>query len=85
MERWPIKDLQRRGARIVTDVERTGEPAVITRRGVPVAAVVPIDRLGDTQRDTPDNRGEHLVAGLWNTADTGLTTEAIMRITRGDD
>jgi prevent-host-death family protein len=86
MEQWAIRDLQRRGASIVTGVERTGEPAVITRRGRPVAAVVPIDRVQPrseaVDRETSIRRALDAVRG---TADTDLTTDEIMRMTRGDD
>jgi prevent-host-death family protein len=86
MERWAIRDLQRRGASIVSGVERTGEPAVITRRGRPVAAVVPLDRVQPpsdaVDRETSIRRALDAVRG---TADTDLTTDEIMRMTRGDD
>jgi prevent-host-death family protein len=38
-----IRDLQRNTSGVVNDVARSGRPAVITRHGEPVAAVVPVD------------------------------------------
>lgn len=38
-----IRDLARRPSRVVDDVVETGRPAIITRHGKPVGAVVPID------------------------------------------
>lgn len=39
-----IRDLTRGASRVVEDVARSKRPAIVTRRGEPVAAVVPIDR-----------------------------------------
>ncbi len=86
MDHWAIRDLQRRGASIVSGVERTGEPAVITRRGRPVAAVVPIDRVQPAHK--PGDRElaiRQALDAIRGTADAGLTTDEIMRMTRGDD
>jgi prevent-host-death family protein len=38
-----IRELARRASAVVSGVARTKRPAIITRRGQPVAAVVPID------------------------------------------
>lgn len=38
-----IRELSRNASGVVDDVARTGRPALITKHGVPVAAVVPID------------------------------------------
>jgi len=38
-----IRDLSRNTSRVVEDVASTGRPALVTRHGAPVAAVVPID------------------------------------------
>jgi prevent-host-death family protein len=38
-----IRDLARNASRVVADVARTGRPALVTKHGRPVAAVVPID------------------------------------------
>jgi prevent-host-death family protein len=38
-----IRDLQRDPSGIIRQVTRTGRPAVVTNRGEPVAAVVPVD------------------------------------------
>lgn len=44
-----MRDLARRASEVVEDVVRSGRPALVTRRGHPVAAVVPIaeDELED--------------------------------------
>lgn len=38
-----IRDLARNASSIINDIEQTKEPALITRRGRPVAYMVPID------------------------------------------
>lgn len=38
-----IRDLARRSSRVVDDVSSSGRPAIITRRGKPVAALIAID------------------------------------------
>jgi prevent-host-death family protein len=38
-----VRDLARRASSIISDIEQTKEPALITRRGRPVAYVLPID------------------------------------------
>jgi prevent-host-death family protein len=38
-----IRDLARRPSQVVDEVLRSGNPAIITRRGRPVSAIVPID------------------------------------------
>lgn len=38
-----IRDLQRDTSRVVRQVTRTGRPAIVTNRGDPVVAVVPVD------------------------------------------
>lgn len=38
-----IRDLARKASQIVEQVGSTGRPALITRRGKPVAALIPID------------------------------------------
>jgi prevent-host-death family protein len=38
-----IRDLARRPSQVVDEVARTGRPAIITRRGQPVTAMVAID------------------------------------------
>lgn len=43
MDSIGVRELAERASAVVAEVERTGEPALVTRRGRPVAAVVPID------------------------------------------
>ena len=38
-----IRDLSRNASSVVDDVARTGRPALVTKHGAPIAAVVPID------------------------------------------
>ena len=38
-----IRELSRNASGVVRDVAATGRPAVVTKHGVPVAAVVPFD------------------------------------------
>ena len=38
-----VRDLGRNPSRVIDDVERTGRPAIVTRRGRPVTAIVPVD------------------------------------------
>jgi prevent-host-death family protein len=38
-----IRELSRNTSSVVDDVARTGRPALVTKHGAPVAAVVPID------------------------------------------
>jgi prevent-host-death family protein len=38
-----IRDLARNASGVVRDVARTGRPALVTRHGEPMVAVVPID------------------------------------------
>jgi prevent-host-death family protein len=38
-----IRDLSRNPSSVVADVARTGRPALVTRHGAPVAALVPVD------------------------------------------
>ena len=38
-----IRDLANKASAVVDEVARSGKPAVVTKRGKPVAAVVPID------------------------------------------
>ena len=38
-----IRDLARRPSQVVDEVARTGRPAIITRRGQPVTAMIAID------------------------------------------
>lgn len=38
-----IRELARGASKVVDDVARSGHPAIVTRRGQPIAAVVPID------------------------------------------
>jgi len=38
-----VRDLARRASSIISDIEQTKEPALITRRGRPVAYVLPVD------------------------------------------
>lgn len=38
-----IRDLARNASQVVRDVARTGRPALVTRHGAPMVAVVPID------------------------------------------
>jgi prevent-host-death family protein len=38
-----IRDLANNASAVVAEVEASGRPAVVTKRGRPVAAVVPID------------------------------------------
>jgi prevent-host-death family protein len=41
-----IRDLTRNASRVVEEVTRTGRPALVTKRGRLVAAVIPIDAEG---------------------------------------
>jgi antitoxin YefM len=38
-----IRDLSRNASSVVDDVARTGRPAIVTKHGAPVAALVPVD------------------------------------------
>lgn len=38
-----IRELSRNASSVVDDVARTGRPALVTKRGAPIAAVVPVD------------------------------------------
>jgi prevent-host-death family protein len=38
-----IRDLTHQASRVVDSVQRTGRPAIVTKHGRPVAALVPID------------------------------------------
>ncbi len=38
-----IRELSRNASGVVDEVSRTGRPALVTKHGAPVAAVVPID------------------------------------------
>lgn len=38
-----IRELSRNTSSVVDDVARTGRPALVTKHGAPVAAVVPVD------------------------------------------
>jgi len=38
-----IRELSRNASGVVEQVTRTGRPAVVTKRGAPVAAVIPLD------------------------------------------
>lgn len=38
-----IRELSRNASGVVEEVTRTGRPAVVTKRGAPVAAVIPLD------------------------------------------
>lgn len=40
---YGIRDLARQASQVVDEVEKTGRPALITRHGKPVAALVPVD------------------------------------------
>jgi prevent-host-death family protein len=43
MDSIGVRELAERASAVIAEVERSGEPALVTRRGRPVAAVVPID------------------------------------------
>lgn len=43
MATFSIRELARNASRVVDDVSRTKRPALVTKRGAPVAAVVPLD------------------------------------------
>jgi len=43
MATFSIRELTRNAGRVVDDVSRTRRPALVTRRGTPVAALVPLD------------------------------------------
>ncbi len=43
MPTFSIRDLARRSSRIVDDVVSSGRPAIITRRGKPVSAMIAIN------------------------------------------
>lgn len=45
---YGIRELARQASRVVDEVEKTGKPAVITRHGRPVAALVAVDE-GDLE------------------------------------
>ena len=38
-----IRDLSRNASSVVDEVARTGRPAIVTKHGTPVAALVPVD------------------------------------------
>jgi prevent-host-death family protein len=38
-----IRELSRNASGVVREVTRTGRPALVTKRGAPVAAVIPLD------------------------------------------
>lgn len=38
-----IRELSRNASGVIEEVSRTGRPAVVTKHGAPVAAVVPLD------------------------------------------
>ena len=38
-----IRDLSRNASSVVDEVARTGRPAIVTKHGAPVAALVPVD------------------------------------------
>lgn len=40
---YGIRDLARQASHVVSDVEKSRKPALITRHGKPVAALVPVD------------------------------------------
>src|SRR5579859_3705249 len=45
---FSIRDLARKASGVVEEVTRTGRPALVTKHGAPVAAVVPLD-AGDVE------------------------------------
>jgi prevent-host-death family protein len=47
-----IRDLSRNPSAVVDEVERSGRPALVTRNGKPIAALVRIDQLS-TVADPP--------------------------------
>lgn len=42
MATFSIRELARNASRVVEDVSRTKRPALVTKHGIPVAAVVPL-------------------------------------------
>ncbi len=51
MPRITVSDLQRRGAEIFDQLEETGKPVVIFRRGLPVAVLRPLKEDDIVLRD----------------------------------
>ena len=43
-----IRDLARHASQVVEEVERTGKPTLVTRRGRPAVAIVPV-AIGDLE------------------------------------
>lgn len=43
MATFSIRELARNASRVVDDVTRTKRPALVTKRGTPIAAVIPLD------------------------------------------
>jgi len=57
-----IRELTRNTSGVVDEVARTGRPAVITRHGAPIVAVVPIDE--DELEDAVLARGSEYLSAM---------------------
>jgi prevent-host-death family protein len=59
-----IRDLSRRTSSVVNDVMTTGKPALVTKHGKPVAAVIPFDEadLEDLVLSKTPEYGDDLAA-----------------------
>jgi prevent-host-death family protein len=68
-----IRDLANNASAVVDEVSKSGRPAVVTKHGKPVAAVVPIDQ--EALEDWVLANGPEFVAGM---------AEADAAITRGE-
>lgn len=53
-----IRDLQRNTSRVVDEVIRSGRPVVITRKGQPAVALMPIEEIEDLVLATPEVAGD---------------------------
>jgi len=49
-----IRDLANKASAVVDEVAKSGKPAVVTKRGEPIAAVVPIDHYNQWKRSRAD-------------------------------
>ena len=43
MSKVNVRELARNTSRVIDGVSKTGQPALVTRDGLPVAAIIPID------------------------------------------
>lgn len=72
MERVGIRDLQRRSSEIVSEVERSRRPTLVTRYGRPAAVILPVD--DDALEDYILANAPEFVAGM-NEAEEDLSAE----------